>query len=96
MKLYDLTIHELRRLLDQGETTAEEVTGTIYERIRMLEPRVAAYLSLAEERAMEEARSWDKQGYGDTTKPLAGVPLAVKDVICTKGIRTTCGFSYPG
>ncbi len=91
MKLYDLTIHELRRLLDRGETTAEEVTGAIYERIKMLEPRVAAYLSLAEERAMEEARSWDKQGYGDTTKPLAGVPLAVKDVICTKGIRTTCG-----
>jgi aspartyl-tRNA(Asn)/glutamyl-tRNA(Gln) amidotransferase subunit A len=91
MKLYDLTIHELRNLLDQGETTAEEVTGAIYDRIRMLEPKVAAYLSLAEERAMEEARSWDKKGYGDLTKPLAGVPLAVKDVICTKGIRTTCG-----
>ncbi|MEJ2232772.1 MAG: Asp-tRNA(Asn)/Glu-tRNA(Gln) amidotransferase subunit GatA [Syntrophobacterales bacterium] len=91
MKLYGLTIHELRKLLDQGETSAEEVTGSIYERIKMLEPKVAAYLSLAEERAMEEARGWDKKGYGDTRKPLAGVPLAVKDVICTKGIRTTCG-----
>jgi len=91
MELYELTIHELRKLLDQGETTAAEVTGSIYERIKKLEPRVAAYLSLAEEMAMEEARGWDKRGFDDKTKPLAGVPLAVKDVICTKGIRTSCG-----
>jgi aspartyl-tRNA(Asn)/glutamyl-tRNA(Gln) amidotransferase subunit A len=91
MKLYELTIHELRSLLDQGETTAAEVTGSIYQRIKKLEPKVAAYLSLAEEIAMEEARGWDKRGFGDKTKPLAGVPLAVKDVICTKGIRTSCG-----
>ena len=91
MKLYELTIHELRHLLAQGETTAAEVTASIYQRIKKLEPKVAAYLSLAEERAMEEARGWDKRGFGDKTKLLAGVPLAVKDVICTKGIRTSCG-----
>lgn len=91
MQLHELTIHELRKLLNQGETTAAEVTGSIYERIMKLEPRVAAYLSLAEEMAMEEARGWDKRGFDDKTKPLAGVPLAVKDVICTKGIRTSCG-----
>jgi aspartyl-tRNA(Asn)/glutamyl-tRNA(Gln) amidotransferase subunit A len=91
MQLYELTIHELRQLLDQGETTAAEVTGSIYERIKKLEPRVAAYLSLAEEMAMEEARGWDKRGFDDKRKPLAGVPLAVKDVICTKGVRTSCG-----
>jgi aspartyl-tRNA(Asn)/glutamyl-tRNA(Gln) amidotransferase subunit A len=91
MKLYELTIHELRHLLIQGEISAVEVTGSIYQRIKKLEPRVAAYLSLAEEIAMEEARGWDKRGFADKTKPLAGVPLAVKDVICTKGIRTTCG-----
>jgi len=91
MQLYELTIHELRRLLDQGETTAAEVTGSIYQRIKKLEPKVAAYLSLAEEIAMAEAGGWDKRGFSDKTKPLAGVPLAVKDVICTKGIRTSCG-----
>ena len=91
MQLYELTIHELRKLLDTGETTAVEVTESIYHRIKKVEPKVAAYLSLAEERAMEEAHGWDKQGFGDRTKPLAGVPLAVKDVICTKGIRTSCG-----
>jgi aspartyl-tRNA(Asn)/glutamyl-tRNA(Gln) amidotransferase subunit A len=91
MKLYELTIHELRRLLTRGETTAVEVTDSVYQRIKKLEPRIAAYLSLDEEVAMEEARGWDKRGFGDKTKPLAGVPLAVKDVICTKGIRTSCG-----
>jgi aspartyl-tRNA(Asn)/glutamyl-tRNA(Gln) amidotransferase subunit A len=91
MQLYELTVHELRRLLDKGETTAVEVTSSIYDRIKQLEPRVAAYLSLAEERAMDEAHGWDKRGFGDKTKPLAGVPLAVKDVICTKGMRTSCG-----
>jgi aspartyl-tRNA(Asn)/glutamyl-tRNA(Gln) amidotransferase subunit A len=91
MQLYELTIHELRKLLDQGETSAVEVTGSIYRRIKKLEPKVGAYLSLVEEMAMEEARGWDKRGFDNKTKPLAGVPLAVKDVICTKGIRTSCG-----
>ena len=91
MQLYELTIHELLELLDQGETTAVEVTTSIYERIKKLEPSIAAYLSLAEEMAMEEARGWDKRGFDHKIKPLAGVPLALKDVICTKGIRTSCG-----
>jgi aspartyl-tRNA(Asn)/glutamyl-tRNA(Gln) amidotransferase subunit A len=91
MQLYELTIHELRKLLDQGETSAVEVTSSIYRRIKKLEPKVGAYLSLVEEMAMEEARGWDKRGFDNKTKPLAGVPLAVKDVICTKGIRTSCG-----
>lgn len=91
MKLYKLTIHELRSLLDQGEVTSVEVTSSIYERIRKLEPKIAAYISLSEEMAMDEARSWDQRGFRDITSILAGVPLAVKDIICTKGIRTTCG-----
>ena len=91
MELHKLTIHELSRLLGRGEVSAVEVTSSIYERIKRLEPDVAAYVSLTEEKAMEEARGWDLRGFGDGAPVLAGIPLAVKDVICTKGIRTTCG-----
>ena len=91
MELHKLTIHELCTLLERGEVSAVEVTSSIYERIKRLEPEVAAYVLLSEEKAMEEARSWDLRGFGDGAPVLAGVPLAVKDVICTKGVRTTCG-----
>ena len=91
MELYELTIHELRDLLDRGEVTSEEVTSSVFKRIRKLESKVTAYISLSEETAMEQARDWDQRGYRDGPPVLAGVPMAVKDVICTKGIRTTCG-----
>ncbi|UCG11996.1 MAG: Asp-tRNA(Asn)/Glu-tRNA(Gln) amidotransferase subunit GatA [Deltaproteobacteria bacterium] len=91
MELYRLTIHEMRSLLDSGEVTAEAVTRSIFERIRRLEPEVAAYITLLHESAMEQARYWDQRGYQDREAVLAGIPLAVKDVICTKGVRTTCG-----
>ena len=91
MELYHLTIHELRSLLERGDVTAEEVTTSIFARIRKLEPRVSAYVSLLEEAAQEQARICDQRGYKESPAVLAGVPLAVKDVICSKGIRTTCG-----
>ncbi len=91
MELYELTIHELRSLLDQRGVSAVEVMSSLFQRIRKLEPKVAAYISLSEEAAMEQARSWDQRGYQDTAAVLAGVPLAVKDVICTEGVHTTCG-----
>jgi aspartyl-tRNA(Asn)/glutamyl-tRNA(Gln) amidotransferase subunit A len=91
MEPYQLTIHELRSLLERGEVTAEEVTTSIFARIRKLEPKVTAFISLSEETAKEQARACDQRGYRENNGLLAGVPLAVKDLICTKGIRTTCG-----
>jgi aspartyl-tRNA(Asn)/glutamyl-tRNA(Gln) amidotransferase subunit A len=91
MELYKLTIHELRSLLKRGDVTAREVTTSIFQRIRKLESRVSAFISLSEETAMEQARTYDQRGYGEHAAVLAGVPVAVKDVICYKGIRTTCG-----
>jgi aspartyl-tRNA(Asn)/glutamyl-tRNA(Gln) amidotransferase subunit A len=91
MGLYRLTIHELRDLLDRREVSAEEVTRSLLERIRKWEPRIGAYLCLLEEAAIGEAQRLDRRQSGRESAPLAGIPVAVKDVICTKGIKTTCG-----
>ncbi len=91
MELYQLTIHELRSLLERGDVTAEQVTTSIFRRIRKVDPKVGAFISLSEDTAIEQARYCDERGYGEQTEVLAGVPLAFKDLICSKGIRTTCG-----
>jgi aspartyl-tRNA(Asn)/glutamyl-tRNA(Gln) amidotransferase subunit A len=96
MELYRLTIHELRDLLDRREVSAEEVTRSVLDRIRKWEPKIGAYLSLLEEAAVEQARSLDRRRSGHESAPLAGIPIAVKDVICTRGIRTTCGSKSLG
>jgi len=81
---------ELGSLLRRGEISSEEITRSLIERIER-DDRVKAYLTLMPERAMEEARRADKalKAVGPNG-PLHGIPIAVKDNICTKGIRTTC------
>ena len=91
MSLYQLTAHELHDKLKACEITAVELTESVYERIEAVEPHVKGYLTLTKEIALEQANAADA-GFqnGDNMSPLAGIPIAIKDVICTKGVRTTC------
>lgn len=91
MSLNQLTAHELHDRLKEREITAVELTESIYERIEEVEPQVKGYLTLTKEMALEQANAADI-GFqnGDEMHPLAGIPIAIKDVICTKGVRTTC------
>ena len=91
MSLYQLTAHELHDKLKAREITAVELTESVYERIEEVEPQVKGYLTLTKEIALEQANTADV-GFknGDKMSPLAGIPIAIKDVICTKGVRTTC------
>lgn len=91
MSLYQLTGHELHDKLKAREITAVELTESVYERIEEVEPQVKGYLTLTKEIALEQANAADV-GFknGDEMSPLAGIPIAIKDVICTKGVRTTC------
>lgn len=91
MHLYDLTIHEARRLLDAGEISAVELTQAVIDRILAVDNDVRAYLTLTPEEALEQARAADAARREGRTSPLLGIPVAVKDVICTAGIPTTCG-----
>jgi aspartyl-tRNA(Asn)/glutamyl-tRNA(Gln) amidotransferase subunit A len=91
MDLHALTIHELNELLDKREVSARDVTEAFYHRIETLEARVHAYLTLTPELALEQAERADRRRQAGEHGPLLGIPLAIKDVICTKEVRTTCG-----
>jgi aspartyl-tRNA(Asn)/glutamyl-tRNA(Gln) amidotransferase subunit A len=95
---HKLSATRLNRLFLAGELSAVEITEAFLHRIEQVEPHVGAFLTVTAEQALERARKLDaRRRAGDTDiGPLAGVPVAVKDNICTDGIRTTCGSRMLG
>jgi len=90
--LHELSAVELRRKVAGREVSAEEVTRAHLDRLRAVEPRIDAYLLVLEERALERARALDRSlAAGQPAPALAGVPVAVKDVLDIEGLPTTCG-----
>jgi aspartyl-tRNA(Asn)/glutamyl-tRNA(Gln) amidotransferase subunit A len=90
--LTDRPATELLARLGAGEVSAETIVTKFLDAIRRRDPQVKAFLSVDEEGALARARDVDaRRGRGEPLGPLAGVPVAVKDVLCTKGKRTTCG-----
>ena len=91
MALYNETAHELHEKLVKKEISSVELTKAVYDRIDAVEDQVKAYLTLDKENALAQAAKVDaKIAAGETLRPLAGVPGAIKDNISTKGLRTTC------
>ena len=91
MKHYQLTIHEASDRLATGEFSAVELTQAVLERILAVDNDVKAYLTLTPEEALAQARAADERRAAGEDTPLLGIPLAIKDVLCTQGIPTTCG-----
>ena len=91
MALHALTIHELQEMLAKGQVSAVEVTRDVLGRIEKVEDKVKAYISLNSELALQQAEAADKKLKEGTGGPLCGIPVSIKDVLCTDGIRTTCG-----
>jgi aspartyl-tRNA(Asn)/glutamyl-tRNA(Gln) amidotransferase subunit A len=91
LKLHELTIQEAHRLLKAKEISAVELTRAILDRISAVEGKVDAFITIAEESAMEQASRADQKIAEGHCAPLTGIPVAIKDVICTEGIQTTCG-----
>jgi aspartyl-tRNA(Asn)/glutamyl-tRNA(Gln) amidotransferase subunit A len=90
MNLYELTIHQAHDLLRKKEVTSEEITRAVLERIDTIENKVGAFLTISAEQAIEQARRADDAIRKGHCGPLTGIPLGIKDLICTKGLRTTC------
>lgn len=90
MTLTSLTIAEARALLDQRQISALELTDALLARIAQLDPQISAFLAVTPERARADAERADAALAAGERSPLLGIPLAIKDVLSTSGVPTTC------
>ncbi len=96
MQLHELTITEAHRLLKNKEITSRELTRAVLDRIDAVESRVDAYITVSEALAMQQAEQADRMISRGRCLPLTGIPLGLKDLICTRDRRTTCGSKILG
>jgi len=90
LELYSLGIHDLQRMLEKKEISAAEVVSSVYGRIDAVEEKIKAYVTLTRDEACEMAAAADRGRESGGAEALMGIPIAIKDNMCTKGIKTTC------
>jgi aspartyl-tRNA(Asn)/glutamyl-tRNA(Gln) amidotransferase subunit A len=91
MEIFDLTIHELHQKLKAKELSSVEATRAMLARIDAVDDRVNAYITVTPKEALAEAEAADRQIAAGKISALTGIPIGLKDIFVTKGIRTTCG-----
>ncbi len=91
MDLTSKTIAGLSEMLQKRELTSKEAAGLYLERIAALDPSINSYITVTTESALADAEKADKRlASGTDITPLTGVPISVKDIFCTEGLKTTC------
>jgi len=85
-----LTIHEAHELLKAKKLSSVELTKACLKRIKEAEPKLKALVTVTEELALKQAKKADQLIAQGDAQPLTGIPVVIKDVICTRGVRTTC------
>ena len=91
MSIHKLSLCELQKKFTAGEVTATEIVRGYYLRIGQVEPKVKAYLTQTRDSALAKAAALDEKLKGwRKTRPMTGMPLAIKDNLCTDGVATTC------
>jgi aspartyl-tRNA(Asn)/glutamyl-tRNA(Gln) amidotransferase subunit A len=89
-ELYNLTITEARGLLTKREISSQELTRAVLDRIEAVDGKVKAYITVIGDEAMAAAAAADQRIAAGEGSPLTGIPVCIKDVLTTRGIRTTC------
>ena len=90
MELYELSIAQAHNKLKSREISSLELTRSVIRRIEEVEAKIGAYITLTPEKALQQAQEADARIGQGQIRTLTGIPLAVKDLISTKGLRTTC------
>jgi aspartyl-tRNA(Asn)/glutamyl-tRNA(Gln) amidotransferase subunit A len=90
-KLHELTIHAAQQGLQRGDFSAVELTQAVLDRLAAVEEQIRAYLTVTPELALAQAAQADQRRRAGVDSPLLGIPLAIKDVLATTGVETTCG-----
>jgi aspartyl-tRNA(Asn)/glutamyl-tRNA(Gln) amidotransferase subunit A len=102
MELFQKTIHEVAADLKAKKLSSVELTKATMAHLKAVEPKVQSFITVTEEVALAQAAEADKRlASGNQVSPLTGIPLGIKDLLCTKGVQTTCaskmleGFKPP-
>ena len=96
MDVTRLKIREMRDMLDKKEISSVELTNAYLERIKKYDSEIESYITVAEEKALRNAEAADEKIKNGSSSPLCGIPMAIKDNICTEGIRTTASSKMLG
>jgi len=96
LELHALTITQVAAKLRAGEITSVELTEAFLRRIEALNPKLNAFLAVTADLALEQAREADRRLKTESAAPLTGIPVAIKDVICVRGVPATAGSKILG
>ncbi len=91
MELYELTIHEAHQLLKNKDISSTELTRAVLDRIAAVDDKIDAFITVSRELALQQAEKADAVIAGGNCTPLTGIPLGIKDLMCTRNLTTTCG-----
>jgi len=91
MEYHELTIEKAGKLLCDHQISSVELTSALLDRIEKQDEKIGAFITVDKTMALEQAKKADQDIAANKISPLTGVPIALKDILCTKGIKTTCG-----
>ena len=94
MNIYNFTIHEFYEKFKKKEVSSVEITKSVLSRIEEVEDKIKSFITISKDEALKQAREADSRlASGENVTPLTGVPIAIKDIFCTKNLKTTCASS---